>query len=78
MVVAKSLPPEVTIHLYPMLGWLAWMVLLLSIARTVFLAWLLAIRIYRDEAVEGIIGALLAAVLVGSASGLAAALFPTH
>lgn len=65
-------------YLTPMLGWLAWMVLLLCIARTILLAGLLAIRIYRDEAIEGFIGALLAAALIGSASGLAVALFPTH
>ncbi|MFB7718215.1 MULTISPECIES: hypothetical protein [unclassified Nocardia] len=75
---AKSLPPQVTQYLYPLLGWLAWMVLLLCIARAIYLAGLLAIRLYRDEAIEGFAGALLAAVLVGSASGIAAALFPTH
>lgn len=75
---AKSLPPQVTQYLYPLLGWLAWMVLLLCIARAIYLAGLLAMRLYRDEAIEGFAGALLAAVLVGSASGIAAALFPTH
>ncbi|MRH92955.1 hypothetical protein GFY24_37005 [Nocardia sp. SYP-A9097] len=75
---AKSLPPQVTQYLYPLLGWLAWMVLLLCIARTIYLAGLLAIRLYREEAVEGFAGALLAAALIGSASGIAAALFPTH
>ncbi|MFE3228576.1 hypothetical protein [Nocardia sp. NPDC059228] len=78
MVSAKSLPPQVTQYLYPMLGWLAWMVLLVCIARTIFLAGLLGIRVYRDEATEGLAGSLLAAALVGSASGIAAALFPTH
>ncbi|MCU1641734.1 hypothetical protein [Nocardia sp.] len=75
---AKSLPPQVTQYLYPLLGYLAWMVLLLCIARTIYLAGLLAIRIYREEAIEGFAGALLAAVLIGSASGIATALFPTH
>lgn len=75
---AKSLPPEVTRYLSTLLGWLAWMVLLLCIARTIYLAALLAIRLYREEAAEGLVGALLAALLVGSASGIAAALFPTH
>lgn len=78
MTVAKSLPTQVTVHLYQMLGWLAWMVLLLSIARMIFVGGLLAVRIYRDEAIEGLIGALLAAALTGSAGGIALALFPTR
>ncbi|MEV6096186.1 hypothetical protein [Nocardia sp. NPDC051981] len=78
MALAKSLPPQVTQYLTPMLGWLAWIVLLLCIARTIFLAGLLGIRIYREEATEGLAGSLLAAVLVGSASGIAAAIYPTH
>ena len=78
MVVAKSLPPQLTQYLTPMLGWLAWIGLRLCIARTIFLAGLLGIRLYREEATEGLAGSLLAAVLVGSASGIAAAIYPTH
>ncbi|MCM6774418.1 hypothetical protein NDR86_13135 [Nocardia sp. CDC141] len=61
-----------------LLGWLAWIVLLLCIARATWVGGQLAIRMYREEAVEGLAGSLLGAVLVGAASAFAAALFPTH
>ncbi|MGV9678770.1 hypothetical protein ACWDSJ_26100 [Nocardia sp. NPDC003482] len=75
---AKPLPPTVTGPLTQLLGWLAWLVLLLCIARAIWVAGQLTVRMYRDEAIEGLVGALLAAALVGSASGIAAALLPTH
>ncbi|MGY1898409.1 hypothetical protein [Nocardia gipuzkoensis] len=74
--IAKPLPAQVLSPLTQLLGWLAWFVLLLCIARTVWVGGLLAIRLYRDEAVEGLAGALLGAVLIGSASSLALAVLP--
>ncbi|PPJ22933.1 hypothetical protein C5E45_15445 [Nocardia nova] len=78
MSAATRLDPQVLAPLTQLLGWLAWLVLLLAIARTIWIGWQLAWRLHREEAIEGLAGALLAAVLVGSASGIAAALFPTH
>ncbi|WP_280335705.1 hypothetical protein [Nocardia wallacei] len=75
---AKPLPATVTGPLIQLLGWLAWLVLLLCIARAIWVAGLLAVRLYRDEAVEGLAAALSGAVLIGSASGIAAALIPTR
>ncbi|WP_280362795.1 hypothetical protein [Nocardia wallacei] len=75
---AKPLPAEVTRPITQLLGWLAWLVLLVCVARAVFVGGQLAMRLYRDEAIEGLAAALLAAVLAGAASGLAAALLPTH
>ncbi|MEU6559259.1 hypothetical protein [Nocardia nova] len=75
---AARMDPAVTSALTQMLGWLAWLVLLVAIARTLWIGWQLAWRTHRDEAIEGLAGALLAAILVGSASAIAAALFPTH
>ncbi|MBF6063479.1 hypothetical protein IU500_18510 [Nocardia terpenica] len=72
------LPPTVLEPLVRLLGWLAWLVLLCCIARAIWTGGQLAIRLYRDEAVEGLAGSALAAVLVGAASGIAAALFPLH
>jgi hypothetical protein len=77
MLTAKPLPPQVLSPLTQLLGWLAWFVLLLCIARAVWVGGLLAIRLYREEAVEGLVGALAAAVLLGSASSLALAVLPT-
>ncbi|MFF7941620.1 alpha/beta hydrolase [Nocardia gamkensis] len=77
MLAAKPLPPHVLSPLTQLLGWLAWFVLLLCIARVVWVGGLLAIRLYREEAVEGLVGALAAAVLLGSASSLALAVLPT-
>ncbi|MFR9769373.1 hypothetical protein [Nocardia sp. SC052] len=77
MLTAKPLPPPVLSPLTQLLGWLAWFVLLLCIARVVWVGGLLAIRLYREEAVEGLVGALAAAVLLGSASSLALAVLPT-
>ncbi|MCC3328250.1 hypothetical protein [Nocardia abscessus] len=74
--IAKPLPAQVLSPLTQLLGWLAWFVLLLCIARAVWVGGLLAIRLYRDEAVEGLAGALLGAVLIGSASSLALAVLP--
>ncbi|MBV7708126.1 hypothetical protein NOVA_35630 [Nocardia nova] len=78
MSASTRLDPKVLAPLTQLLGWLAWLVLLLAIARTIWIGWQLAWRLHRDEAIEGLAGALLAAVLVGSASGIAAALFPAH
>ncbi|MFI9410060.1 hypothetical protein [Nocardia gamkensis] len=77
MLTAKQLPTQVLSPLTQLLGWLAWFVLLLCIARAVWVGGLLAIRLYREEAVEGLVGALAAAVLLGSASSLAIAVLPT-
>jgi hypothetical protein len=77
MLTAKPLPAQVLSPLTQLLGWLAWFVLLLCIARAVWVGGLLAIRLYREEAVEGLVGALAAAVLLGSASSLALAVLPT-
>ncbi|WP_043739088.1 hypothetical protein [Nocardia asiatica] len=74
--IAKPLPVQVLSPLTQLLGWLAWFVLLLCIARTVWVGGLLVVRLYRDEAVEGLVGALLGAVLLGSASSLALAVLP--
>ncbi|MFD4434071.1 hypothetical protein [Nocardia sp. NPDC058497] len=74
---AKQLPAQVLSPLIQLLGWLAWLVLLVCVARTIWVGGQLAVRMYRDEAVEGLIAALCAAVLLGSASGLAVALLPT-
>ncbi|MET7772090.1 hypothetical protein [Nocardia sp. NPDC005366] len=70
------LPPQVLQPLVQLLGYLAWCVLLLCIARTIWVGGLLAIRTYREESVEGLIGALLGAALLGSASSLALAVIP--
>ncbi len=74
----KNMPAQVWQPIVQLLDWLAWLVLLVCIARTTYLAGLLAMRIYREEAIEGIAGSLLAAVLVGAAGGLAIALVPNH
>ncbi|MFR9773781.1 hypothetical protein [Nocardia sp. SC052] len=77
MLTTKPIPPQVLLPLTQLLGWLAWFVLLLCIARAVWVGGLLAIRLHREEAVEGLVGALAAAVLLGSASSLALAVLPT-
>ncbi|WP_329410792.1 hypothetical protein OG563_00380 [Nocardia vinacea] len=74
--IAKPLPAQVLSPLTQLLGWLAWFVLLLCIARAVWVGGLLAIRMYREEAVEGLLGALLGAVLLGAASSIAIAVLP--
>lgn len=76
-VLAEPLPPQVLSPLTLLLGYLAWLVLLLCIARLIWVAGLLAIRMYREESLEGLIGALAAAALVGSASSIALAVLPT-
>ncbi|MFX0578799.1 hypothetical protein [Nocardia nepalensis] len=75
--IAKSLPAHVLSPLTQLLGYLMWFVLLLCIARAVWVGGLLAIRMYREEAVEGLLGALLGAALLGSASSIAIAVLPT-
>ncbi|MGC4989876.1 hypothetical protein [Nocardia salmonicida] len=60
-----------------LVNWLAWFVLLLCIARAIWVGGQLAIRIYREESIEGFIGSLVAAALLGSASALAIAILPT-
>ncbi|MEV4237074.1 hypothetical protein AB0J47_18070 [Nocardia sp. NPDC049737] len=74
--IAKPLPAQVLSPITQLLGWLAWFVLLLCIARAVWVGGLLAIRTYREEAVEGLLGALLGAVLLGAASSIAIAVLP--
>ncbi|WP_433664641.1 hypothetical protein ACQPW1_22380 [Nocardia sp. CA-128927] len=73
----KRLPDDVVTPITQLLGWLAWIVLLLCIGRAIWVGGLLAVRIYREESIEGLVGALLGAVLLGSAGGLAAALYST-
>ncbi|MFD3706166.1 hypothetical protein ACFWUP_23755 [Nocardia sp. NPDC058658] len=73
---AKTLPAQVLSPLTQLLGWLAWIVLLLCVARAIWVGGQLAIRLYREEAVEGLIASLTAAVFVGSASALAVAIIP--
>ncbi|MGW4369205.1 hypothetical protein ACWEKT_26520 [Nocardia takedensis] len=70
------LPRQVLEPLVQLLGYLAWCVLLLCIGRAIWVGGLLAIRTYREESVEGLIGALLGAALLGSASSLALAVIP--
>ncbi|MFF3224077.1 hypothetical protein ACFYV7_14895 [Nocardia suismassiliense] len=74
---AKTLPPEVLSPLTLLLGYLAWFVLLICIARAIWAGGQLAIRLYREEAIEGLLGALVGAALVGSASAIAVAVIPT-
>ncbi|WP_433709709.1 hypothetical protein ACQP2U_24930 [Nocardia sp. CA-084685] len=75
--IAKPVPVQVLSPLTQLLDWLAWFVLLLCIARAVWVGGLLAIRTYREEAVEGLLGALLGAALLGAASSIAIAVLPT-
>ncbi|MEV0764810.1 hypothetical protein [Nocardia sp. NPDC050435] len=75
---AKQLPAGVTEPIFQLLGWLAWLVLVLCIARAVWVGGLLAVRIYREESIEGLAGTIAAAALLGSAGGLAAAIIGTR
>ncbi|APE37195.1 hypothetical protein BOX37_28340 [Nocardia mangyaensis] len=77
MVIAEPLPAQVLAPLTQLVNWLAWFVLLLCVARATFVGGQLALRIYREEAIEGFIGSLAAAALLGSASALAIAILPT-
>lgn len=72
----RPLPPQVLSPITQLLGYLCWFVLLLCIGRAIWLGGLLAIRVYRDESIEGLIGTLLGAVLLGSASSIALAVLP--
>lgn len=74
---AARLPSTVLSPLTQLLGYLAWCVLLVCIARTVWVGGLLAIRMYREESLEGLVGALLGAALLGSASSLALVVIPS-
>ncbi|GAA5104899.1 hypothetical protein [Nocardia iowensis] len=74
---AKPLPAEVLSPLTQLLGYLAWFVLLICIARAIWAGGQLAIRLYREEAIEGLIGSLAAAALAGSASAIAVAVLRT-
>ncbi|WP_157119621.1 hypothetical protein [Nocardia xishanensis] len=73
---ARPLPVQVLSPLTQLLGWLAWLVMLLCIARAVWVGGLLAIRRYREESLEGLLGALLSAALLGAASSIAIAVLP--
>lgn len=75
--IAAPLPAQVLAPLTQLLNWLAWFVLLLCVARATFVGGQLAVRIYREEAIEGFIGSLVAAALLGMASALAIAILPT-
>lgn len=74
---ATPLPAQVLAPLTQLVNWLAWFVLLVCIARATWVGGQLAIRIYREEAIEGFLGSLAAAALLGSASVLAIAILPT-
>ncbi|MFC9965690.1 hypothetical protein ACFVH4_15790 [Nocardia ignorata] len=73
---AEPLPANVLSPLTQLLGYLAWCVLVLCIARTIWVGGLLGIRLYREESLEGLAGALLGAALLGMASSLALAVLP--
>ena len=75
-VLALPLPADVISPLTQLLGYLAWCVLVLCIARAIWIGALLGIRAYREESLEGLVGALLGAVLLGMASSLAVAVLP--
>ncbi|MEU4413332.1 MULTISPECIES: hypothetical protein [Nocardia] len=75
--IAEPLPAQVLAPLTQLVNWLAWFVLLLCVGRATFVGGQLALRIYREEAIEGFIGSLAAAALLGSASALAIAILPT-
>lgn len=74
---ATPLPAQVLSPLTQLVNWLAWFVLLVCITRATWVGGQLAIRIYREEAIEGFLGSLAAAALLGSASVLAIAILPT-
>ncbi|MFC8529199.1 hypothetical protein [Nocardia sp. NPDC057227] len=76
MLSAKQLPTQVLSPLTQLLGWLAWLVLLLCVTRAIWVGGLLAIRTYREESIEGLIGALLGAALLGAASSIAIQVLP--
>ncbi|MFD4407563.1 hypothetical protein ACFWPH_32840 [Nocardia sp. NPDC058499] len=76
MVTAKPLPAQVLTPITQLLGWLAWCVLLVCIARLIWVGGQLCVRFYRDEGLEGLIGSLLGAALIGSASSIAIAVLP--
>jgi hypothetical protein len=71
----KPIPDSVTTPLLQLLGWLGWLVLLICTSRIIWAAALLVVRIHRDESIEGLVGALLGGVIVGSAGLIAAALY---
>ncbi|MBF6215507.1 hypothetical protein IU469_29985 [Nocardia puris] len=71
------LPEDVRAPLIELLGILLWLVWLLCIGRVMWVGGQLVARMYRDEAIEGLVGALSAAVLAGSASGIAVAILAT-
>ena len=73
---AAALPANVLSPLIQLLSYLAWCVLLLCIARTIWVGGLLWIRVYREESIEGLAGALLGATLLAMASSLALAVLP--
>ena len=72
---AKPLPAEVRAPLLQALGWLGWIVCLVCIARLIWAASLLAFRSHREESVEGLLGAVIGGVVVGSAGLIAGALY---
>lgn len=69
------MPDGVTTPVLQLLGWLGWLVLLTCVGRIVWAATLLVTRAHRDESVEGLVGALVGGVVVGSAGLIAAALY---
>ena len=50
--------------------------LLACIARLVWVGGQLCVRLYREEGIEGLLGSLLGAALIGSASAIAVAVLP--
>ena len=73
--VTAQMPATVTGPLEQLLGWLGWLVALLCVARVMWCAALLALAHYRGEGAEGVTGALLGGVLLGSAGAVAGALY---
>ncbi|MCX4098333.1 hypothetical protein [Nocardia sp. alder85J] len=72
---AKPLPADVSAPLLQVLGWAGWIVCVLCIARILWAAALLAFRSHRDDSVEGLFGAVIGGVVVGSAGLIAGALY---
>ena len=72
----RPLPATVTSELMTLLSWLDWMVLAVCVARLVWVAGQLALRWYRDEAIEGLAGSFTAGILLGAAGLIARELLP--
>ncbi|MBY8858604.1 hypothetical protein K7711_19150 [Nocardia sp. CA2R105] len=75
---SRPLPGPVLQEVTTLLSWLDWIVLLLCVARLVWIGGQLAVRLYREEAIEGLLGSLLAVTMLGAAGGFARALLPVQ